>query len=228
MHHLEQIALRKPITRPGSAQKNYTIRDGKKVDRHGLPYQNDQEDTQTQALIKNIKKNQKRINKAKKLIKGPETEKNALLYADTRVRILRWEQVISRNLAALARRNAEKQRQDKREQTKFENRQKEDRNEIVRLSGKIVPKKEENSFSHFNDLSRPIRESLSNRNGLSPHEMKIRRENEKIERFERRKKFLADLEKPEPKKRQKSLSTEKKRPPRNYSAGKGYSKTYYP
>lgn len=86
-----------------------------------------------QRLFKHMRKQGKRIKRLKLLIKGPETEGNALLYADTRARILKCEEIISNCIMKIKQREAEKERIHNREIKKKLNKRAIDNLEKVRL-----------------------------------------------------------------------------------------------
>lgn len=125
----------------------------------------------------------------------------------------------------LKQRNGEKQKIDEREMTKFERKQKEDQNKIIRLEkGKIIDLKETNQVSHMNDPKRKIILSV-NRTGKSQFQVDREKEEELIRNYETRKNFLEENEKQHVvKPRQKA--TKKKKTVRNYGSN-GYGKTYF-
>lgn len=164
-------AVEKTIGRPRLTQNipsTYTMdQKGRKFDRYGNQIKGDPEiDTQVESLVKSIKKDACRIDKLKKLIRGPETPGNAEMYADIRRKIQRAETYMNRAIMKLKQRQGEKLKNDERELTKLRNRQKDFNNEIVRLEdGKIRDRKKDTPVfvPHRNDRNGIVRENLSNR-----------------------------------------------------------------
>ena len=97
-----------------------------------------QEKTRAEKIIKQIKKLDRRIKKAKSFLNGPETAE----MADLRLKVLKWETLIKRHIGYLLEIQHKLKSIDKREISKYENKQAEKNLEMVRLErGKLVPRK---------------------------------------------------------------------------------------
>lgn len=185
---------------------NQKAEEKKRFGRVTLPYSDSKGNPNSEEyakIYKHISKQRGRIKRLSLLIRGPETPRNAELYADIRAKIQKYEGIISRCEMKIKQREAEKGRIDAREKKKLDNRLSVQNLEKVRLErGKLVdyiPLKIEEGETP-KDAHKVTYLSKTNK-GTNRDPIYVETTKEKI-----RNDFLGLINKPDPKKREKTVS----------------------